>query len=312
MQDHNHSPVLCIGAAHWDVRSQCSTPVRRGTSNPVSVSRFPGGVAHNVAMNLCRLGGQVGLASRWGDDPAGDAIARHLAASGLSLLALPRSKNAPTATYTAVLEPDGELAVGLADMAIYDELTPDLLEPLHRELSSFPIWFVDTNIPAKTLEALADWQQGHGLLTADAVSVAKSTRLLNLLDRLGLLFCNCDEAAELSGVSIGDVGDIHDAGVALIAKGVGAVMISAGKEGAFLFQKGIQEHFPARKVEVVDVTGAGDALIAGTLHGIARGFDFARAVQRGVAAAALTLEKHGATFEGLHEKDLDAFVAGLK
>ncbi|WP_419902928.1 PfkB family carbohydrate kinase [Kiloniella sp.] len=164
MSKLKHSPVLCIGAAHWDVRSQSREPVRRGTSNPVSVSRYPGGVAHNVAVNLCRLGSSTGLVSRWGQDVAGDALQSLLTDTGLNVISLPRSELCPTATYTAVLEPSGELAFGLADMEIYDDFNADVLGPLKDDLTSFPIWFVDTNLPEETLEVLGIGKRGMGLL----------------------------------------------------------------------------------------------------------------------------------------------------
>ncbi len=306
MPDLKHSPVLCIGAAHWDVRSQSQKSVRKGTSNPVSVSRYAGGVAHNVAVNLCHLGSHTGLVSRWGQDVAGDALQSLLTETGLRVIPLPRSENYPTATYTAVLEPSGELAFGLADMAIYDDFTTEVLAPLKSDLISFPIWFVDTNLPVKTLEALANWQEGNGYIAADAVSVAKSVKLTTIIDRLNLLFCNCDEASELTGQDIRSAKEIILAGKALIARGAGAVMISAGSEGAYLFEANGHKHFPAKSVDVVDVTGAGDSLIAGTLHGISRGFDIRRSVQLGLATAAFTLKKQGATTEGLRELSLGA------
>ena len=58
---------------------------------------------------------------------------------------------APTATYTALLDKAGELVIGLADMAIYDELTVDFLEPLLPRLERIPVWFIDCNLPAESL-----------------------------------------------------------------------------------------------------------------------------------------------------------------
>ncbi|MEH6629745.1 MAG: carbohydrate kinase family protein [Halopseudomonas aestusnigri] len=306
MSNLKHSPVLCIGAAHWDVRSQSKEPVRKGTSNPVSVARYPGGVAHNVAVNVCRLGSTTGLVSRWGDDAAGDALQSLLTDTGLSIIPLPRSKLYPTATYTAVLEPSGELAFGLADMEIYDDFTGDILTPLKSDLISFPIWFLDTNLPMETLEVLTKWQKGNGYIAADAVSVAKSSKLMTVIDRLDLLFCNVDEASELAGMALETDQDLVISGEVLISKGAGAVIITTGAGGVYLFDKRGHKHFEAKVVDVIDVTGAGDSLIAGTLHGISRGLDLERSLQLGLVTAAFTLKKHGATTEDLRELKLDA------
>src|SRR4051794_28562466 len=124
------SSIACIGAAHVDRRAHALGPVVPGSSNPVRIGTASGGVARNVAENLARLGCAVSLVSRVGSDPEGAALRAGLADLGIDIAGLARSDTASTASYTALLDPSGELVVGLADMAIYDELTPAALEPL--------------------------------------------------------------------------------------------------------------------------------------------------------------------------------------
>lgn len=297
--------VLCIGAAHWDVRSQCHTSVRQGTSNPVTVSRYPGGVAHNVAMNLNRLGIDSGLLSYWGQDVAGDALEQKFSTDGLDVLSLPRSTNFSTATYTAVLQPDGELAFGLADMEIYDHVRPEMFKNLKERLSGYPIWFVDTNMPVDVLLALSDQRVPEQFLAADAVSVAKARKLERIINRLDILFCNVDEASVLTEKEIKTETDIVTSGFELTARGAKSVVISAGLHGAYFFKKENYKHFPAIKVDVVDVTGAGDSLIAGTLSGISMGYTPEVALKRGLDAARITLKDQGATSENLRDLSMD-------
>ncbi|WP_162938173.1 carbohydrate kinase family protein [Kiloniella sp. EL199] len=298
--------VLCIGAAHWDVRSECHTEIRQGTSNPVTVSRYPGGVAHNVAMNLNRLGVEAGLLSYWGQDVAGDALEQQFIAQGLDVVALPRSEAFSTATYTAVLQPGGELAFGLADMEIYDHVNPAMFTGLQDRLASYPIWFIDTNMPVSVLEALSKGYGSEQFLAADAVSVAKATKLNSILKYLDILFCNVDEASELVGLTVVSEEDIVKAGSALTLKGAKSVVISAGIKGAYIFQGDSFRHFPAIEVEITDVTGAGDSLIAGTLSGIAEGYKLDVALKRGINAASITVKDQGATSENLRDLSLGA------
>ncbi|KKJ77984.1 hypothetical protein WH95_06135 [Kiloniella litopenaei] len=306
--EKNTKSVLCIGAAHWDVRSECHTTVRQGTSNPVTVSRYPGGVAHNVAMNLNRLGVKAGLLSYWGQDVAGDALEQQFVAQGLDILTLPRSETFSTATYTAVLQPGGELAFGLADMEIYDHVSPAMFAGLEERLASYPIWFIDTNMPVSVLEALSRQCGSDPFLAADAVSVAKASKLNSILKYLDILFCNVDEASELVGQTIVSEEDIVKAGFALVNKGAKAVVISAGMKGAYIFEAEDFKHFPAIEVEITDVTGAGDSLIAGTLSGIAEGYKPDVALKRGINAASITVKDQGATSENL--RDLSLGVIG--
>jgi pseudouridine kinase len=59
---------------------------------------------------------------------------------------------------------------------------------------------------------------------------------------------------------------------------------------------------PALPAEVVDVTGAGDAAVAGTLYGLLRGHDLATAARYGQAAAALTLACEQSVSPALNER----------
>jgi len=52
------------------------------------------------------------------------------------------------------------------------------------------------------------------------------------------------------------------------------IILSAGKEGAYGFADGVWHNTPAAKVEVASTAGAGDALLSGTLAGIAAGMPF--------------------------------------
>ena len=114
--------IACIGAAHVDRRGILHGPLILGTSNPGDVHLDLGGVARNVAENLARLGCQVSMLSRVGDDEDGRRVLAHLQAAGIDTTMVSVSSGRPTASYTAILESGGELVLGLADMGIYDEI----------------------------------------------------------------------------------------------------------------------------------------------------------------------------------------------
>jgi pseudouridine kinase len=283
--------IACIGGAHIDRHGLLGGPLIPGTSNPGTVTSDFGGVARNVAENLSRLGREVLMVSRVGDDEAGRAVAGRLKTLGIETSFVSRS-NRPTASYTAILEPGGELVLGLADMAIYDELTPQVLEPALPSLLECELWFVDANLPAATLEWIAR-VSAHLALAADAVSVVKSRKLSGILETISPLFLNIAQAASLLGVERFD-----DAAAAAraVSRRVLAGVVTAGAAGVAAWLKEEVRTMPARPATVRDVTGAGDALIAGTLFGITGGVPgFFRAVQLGMAAAAITVESGSTT-----------------
>ena len=299
--------ILCIGAAHVDRKAYAQTEVRVKTSIPVRSETSLGGVARNVAENLVRLGCPVALVSRVGDDAEGRQVALEMGELGINLSGMTSSRTRSTASYTAVLEPGGELVMGLADMEIYDELTPQVLAGLPDELFERPIWFVDTNLSAASLEQIVS-RAGEGtLVTADPVSVPKASRLQGVLERIDVLFPSREEAEFLSGMAIRTPAEAAKAAERIAQLGVKQVLITLGSSGLCAAGKWLNGHVSAMTAAVRDVTGAGDALIAGYLYATLRGHSALEAVRCGIAAATLTVE-HPATVnpelseEVLHQK----------
>jgi pseudouridine kinase len=282
--------VACIGAAHIDRKAAAAGPIVPGSSNPVTMRVGAGGVARNVAENLARLGMSVTMVSRVGSDREGDAVLDGLAEAAVGVEFCTRSTTAPTATYTALLDKAGELVIGLADMAIYDELTVDVLEPLLPRLERIPVWFIDCNLPAESLRFLLRRKPENCTLYVDCVSVAKAAHLQGILRGIDTLFANSDEAGYLSHVPIRAPLDVCEAGYRLMCNGVGSVVITRGQEGAFVASLFDYDFFLPPPVDVNEVTGAGDALIAGVIFGRTSGHDMAEAMSLGLACAASAVE----------------------
>lgn len=300
MTCHNNNvpTIACIGGAHLDHRGLLRAPVVLGTSNPGSVQVDLGGVARNVAQNLAHLGCQVLLCSRVGNDEAG----RQVLAQPIDTSLVTVSDCRPTASYTAILEPNGELVVGLADMEIYDEVTPDILTPIVPRLRQAGLWFIDTNFPSDTIGWLL--AQAEVPVSVDAISVAKSRRLLPLLPRIHYLFCNVAQAGALAGTTFIDPGEAAEG---LVRLGAPSGVVSAGPRGIAVYDRAAISVMPAIPATPRDVTGAGDALVAGTLYGLSHHLDLCAASRLGLAAAAITVESESSaapflSLEALHAR----------
>jgi pseudouridine kinase len=273
-------------------------PLVLGTSNPGAMSTDFGGVARNVAQNLARLGCRVLLCSRVGNDEAG----RQVLAQPLDTSLITVSSTCPTASYTAILESTGELVIGLADMDIYDEVTPAVLEPAVERLREASLWFIDTNLPGDTIRWLLETAAVP--VAVDAISVAKSQRLRPLLPRIRYLFCNLAQAGAIAGTAFRDP---REAAAALVGLGAASGIVSAGPRGIAVYDSAGIVAMPALAATPRDVTGAGDALVSGTLYGLSQHLDLAAAARLGVAAAAIAVESDSSaapclTAEALHAR----------
>jgi pseudouridine kinase len=292
--------IACIGGAHIDRHGVLKAPAVRGTSNPGSVSTSFGGVARNVAENLARLGREVSMVSRVGNDEAGRAVVAHLASLGIDTSMITVSAR-PTASYTAILEPDGELMLGLADMDLYDEVTPALLD--RTRLGEHALCFADTNLPAETIAWLLD----GATVVVDAISVVKSRKLRGLLPRISILFATMLQAAEIA--ESGPFSNAVEAAETLHRLGARAGVITAGPAGIAVWTGDDMRAMDVLPAEPKDVTGAGDALVAGTLFGVTEGRTLAEATPLGLAAAAITVESGAATAPELNVEVIYARLA---
>ena len=256
-----------------------------GTSNPARGTSAPGGVARNVAENLARLGVAVRLVSRVGDDDAGRALKRRLTEAGADVGYVTATRGFDTAEYVAVLDPDGELVIGVAAMDVFAAIS---VSDVDRGLADGAEWlFLDCNLPPALLEHGVAYGASGVRVAVDAVSTVKVTRLPGDLSGVDLLFCNADEARAY----LTDPPGADDAGVAarLLETGAGAVVLTRGAAGLVVADAdGVREH-EAVPADVVDVTGAGDALVAGTLAALLDGHDLDTAAAAGARLAALTV-----------------------
>ena len=80
----------------------------------------------------------------------------------------------------------------------------------------------------------------------------------------------------------------------MLQKGVGNVLVSLGSQGCLLMNRQGAEFYPAKKVQAVDTTAAGDCFTAAFALALSRGEDVARAIVYGQKAAAISVTRKGA------------------
>ena len=289
------APIACFGAVHWDVIAHADRTIERDTSTPARLTQKPGGVATNVARALARLRVPTTLVGVTGDDPAGDAIAACLKQDGISAHLL-RTPNASTGQYLALHDPDGGLAAACIDDQVLGSAPASFFTEAPRSFEPDTRCFLDTNLPETVLKALVGTSPDTAWY-ADGVSVAKAPRLSGILAALSIVFVNRAEAAAIAGCGVET--SPAELSARLRDMGARAVVITDGASPLHLRHSGETLDLPAPHASIVDVTGAGDALIAGTLAGLARGCDLAASLLIGQQAARLTLESPGAVSDHL-------------
>lgn len=306
--------IFCIGGAAIDRKLKGFAPLQNGTSNPVAASSHFGGVARNVAENLVHWTSHVYLHTIVGEDEDGIQLLSAIKQKGVDITHSIILKCARTANYYAILDPNGELHLAVADMMIFDQL------PVSRFMQGFNAWesgnilFLDTNLSAEIVAHVIQLARQKQLrLCVDPVSAVKAKRLPADLTGIYLIKPNPLEASILTGMKVETIGDALAAAKKLHDMGAENAIITLGKKGYVIVNKEMNEFIGIEPIhDVVNVNGAGDAFMAGIIYGLQQNFSLRNACQWGAAAAAFTVSSPETVAKSLTSSQLQAFIHNQK
>jgi ribokinase len=313
------APVVVLGSVNVDLIVEVSELPRPGeTVIGNDVKRAPGGKGANQAVGLARLGRQVELVGRIGDDEHGEWMRATLEREGVSTRLLRTTPGVPTGTAlisvardvmgtqenTIVVAPGANARVSVADLD-----ADDVIEAL----AVAPAVLTQYEVPAETVAALSE-RVRTGLLILNPAPPPPQRRDITpqLLDRVDVLIPNRTELARLTERNVPIVfSQVVSAARALRDVGYsGDVVVTLGTEGAIVLTRyGDVRPVPSIKVATVDPTGAGDAFCATLVDRLLLGDDIIRATGFAVVAGALATGEVGAqsslpdraTVEFLHD-----------
>ena len=286
MPDQSHhaqaGEVIVIGGANIDIKGRSHGGVIAATSNPGDVVTAVGGVGRNIAHNLALLGIDTALISFVGGDAYGERLRQETQSAGVDVSML-ATGDQPTGVYLAILDHQGELVSAISDMRSAEALNPEHLWPCAKRLAKAAMIIADCNITVACLAWTVEFTRHHSVkLLIEPISVPKARKLLQLKNISAYAVTpNQSQLAALGGLE-----GLHRLGFA-------NVIAHEGKAGVTISDGRAAQHIAALPVDgVSDVTGAGDAAVAGLVCGLALGHDLAQSARLGQAAAALKIISH--------------------
>ena len=218
--------IAVVGGVNIDIGGRSDAPLVAGDSNPGRIRSSLGGVGRNIAHNLALLGAKVRLITALGADDGAKRVEASCADLGIDLSDSLYVPDGATSTYLFLADSNGDMALAMNDMAIYEQLTPPFLEPKLAALNAAALVVLDTNLSAESIRYLGEHCTAP--LFADPVSAAKAGKLEPILGRLHTLKPNRMEAELLSGVPVTDEASLYRAADTLLAAGLQRVFISLG------------------------------------------------------------------------------------
>lgn len=284
--------VACVGAFIVDTlgRPVRGMPVGQRSQILDQIRLAPAGAAGGTAIDLGRLGAEVLAVGAVGDDALASFLREALAAEGIATDHLVAKSGVQTAASILAVGADGSRPAWHVPGA-NGELGPEDV-PWDAVLACDAVHIGGVSALARFDGApttkLAHRAHAAGLLvTADFLGVKRPDvleLLVPALPHIDLIFPNEEELELLTGEA-----DPVAAADTLRRLGANVVVVTRGEAGASIVGPEGEVAVPAIPGPVVDSTGCGDALCAGTIIGLLRGWELPRAVALGTAAAALTL-----------------------
>ena len=279
----SNAAVVVVGSVNADlVVTVRQLPHAGETVTGGTFARHGGGKGANQAVAAARAGARVTFVGAVGADDLGDEALRELEAEGIDVSAVQRLDDVATGVAVIVVDEDGENQIAVAsgaNGAVSGEAVATALAPL---LTGDGVVLLGHEVPPEAVAAGAEAARAAGWQAI--LNPAPARELIDDLEGV-ILTPNGNEARRLVREP-----DLADAARALRARTNAPVLITLGANGALL--EG--EIVPAPPVDVVDTTGAGDAVNGALAARLAAGEPLREAVAFALAAASLSTRCPGA------------------
>lgn len=263
--------IVVVGSVNLDMTASVARlPAPGETVTGAELNRFPGGKGANQALAARRLGADVCLIARTGDDATADEALVLLRESGVDLSGCAKDSHAPTGVALICVASSGENHIVVAPGANCS-LSPESLQ-----LPEADALICQLEVPESTIALAASQFRGFF-----CVNLAPAKRVdVTILQRADLVVVNETESAWY--------GDTLAACNGMIATTYGAGGASLTRNGQTIAK------VPAPVVQAIDTTGAGDTFTAALTLALVEGMPPEEALEFACAAGAVATTKMGA------------------
>ncbi len=263
------------------------------------------GAAGNLASSIRNLGAAVSVVGVVGRDGNGDELVGELRDKGIDTEGIIVDENKPTLTYSKIRArvenaPSREILRldVLPDGPLPSDIENDMLLRVQHRVGEVDgvivLDQIDHLITARLLDELPAWTRAHGAF----LQGSSRDRLAAFRD-FDLVIPNDVEARDALDAEMDDAGLSEDA-IAALGDGLRErfghrrVLLTLGADGMALFAeskaaRGATRRLPTFATDVVDVTGAGDAVSSAAILGSLLGWDLTTAAWAAAHSAAIAL-----------------------
>lgn len=284
-----------------------------GAGETLAAPRFemgPGGKGANQAVAAAKLGSDVVMVSRVGDDAFGQNTLHNLGELGMDVRHVRAVSGISSGVAPIFVEPNGENRILIVKGA-NDCLLPADFDEAAEDLLGCDLILLQLEIPLETVYHAIAWAARYG--REILLNPAPATPELDLerVRAATFLVPNQTELELLTGMPATTPEQAETAARHLVAQGVGTVIVTLGADGALLVGAGPVERIPPVPVTPRDTTGAGDAFIGSFAHHYVRSRDVTDALRWASRYAADSITRPGTQRAFATREAFEAFCRGL-
>jgi len=289
--------IIVIGSANTDmvVKSE-KLPLPGETLLGGTFFMNAGGKGANQAVAAARMGGNVTLVAKVGDDIFGRQTIEGLRKENINTSFVFVDQHAPSGTALIMVNNEGENCIVVAPGANAN-LTPADIETV-TGIREAAIVLMQLEIPMETIHAVARKAKANHqkLIINPAPAQILADEVLN---GLFLITPNETEASLLTGITVSNEESAAKAASVFLSRGVQNVIITLGKHGAYFQNDHLKLKISAPMVQAIDTTAAGDtfsgALTVALTENMDRDADgWEQAIKFAVQAASISVTRLGA------------------
>lgn len=259
-------------------------------------STAPGGKGANQAVQAARLGAEVTMVGKVGNDDFGKSLIASAKASGVNTEYIFTSDSAPTAVGNVQIQKNSngtENRITVVPGANF-ELKAEDVAFLKESISDYDMVIMQHEIPKEVNMCVAEYAKAKGVpaMLNPAPSDEVPARLLSCLTYISP---NEHEAEDIVGIKPDGENAIENAVRALHDMGVANVLITLGKEGCAFSDGNALKNSPSIDIApVIDPTAAGDSFIGAFCTAVSAGIAPDDALVFANCTAGITVSRMGA------------------
>jgi ribokinase len=303
------SPIVVVGSSNMDLVAKAPRiPVTGETLTGTDFFMVPGGKGANQAVAAAKLGGEVIFVAKLGKDIFASESLENFKSVNIDTQHIEQLEGVPSGTAVIAIDDNGQNIIIVVPGA-NGKLTPADVDKAQSDIASAAVVVAQLEVPIETVEEAAKMANQNNIPFILDPAPAKPLSD-ELLERVDIIKPNETEAEILTGIKVTDEASAAKAADALLAKGVGTVIITLGDKGLMLASKEAKAMISNHKVKAVDSTAAGDAFTGALAYGLAKGNSIKDAAVYANAVAAVSVTRYGAQPSMPTTEEVDAFIAG--